>query len=334
MGMLLLAGCVSAPPLPMRDAKVRLVWPRRPERPRIEYLRDIKSPEEVLPEKGRVARFVEYFTGEHTGDVGDFVTPYGITTSGGDVIYVADPGARVVFRLDLAKREVTPISEAGDVPLLSPVGVALDSEGHLYVTDSILDRVFKFNAKGEYLGELKGKFERPAGIAINSRGEKFVVDVLAHKLKVYDKDDRFERDFPPAGEGGALNLPSNVAIDRDNNVYLTDSLNFTIKMYDREGKFLGKVGQIGDSPGFFARPKGVAVDSVGHIYVVDASHSNFQIFNRKGRLLLYVGGEGGGAGEFSLPSGIFIDRSDRIFVVDTYNRRIQIFRYLKEGGAQ
>ncbi|KAF0218286.1 MAG: NHL repeat-containing [Geobacteraceae bacterium] len=332
---IVISGCAAVEPVPFRDNKVDAVWPAPPNQPRVRFLREIKGPDEIIPAKGKVQRFVDLVTGEKRSMM-EFATPYGIITNGDFVIYVADPSAGVVHRYDLAKRDVTYIVQAGEEFLTSPVGVALDREENLYVSDSVNAKVYKFNNSGEFIRELKGTedFQRPAGIAINSRSEKFVVDVLAQKLYVFDKDDGFVRDFPKVQSGEEMNSPSNVAIDHLDNVYVTDSMNFMVRVYDHEGNLKNNVGGIGDVPGFFARPKGVALDSNQHIYVVDANHDNFQIFDQEGRLLLFIGKNGVGPGEFYLPSGICIDKHDRIFITDTFNHRIQIFQYLKEGGKQ
>lgn len=330
-----ISGCASIEPVPFRDPLVDAVWPAPPNSPRVRFLREIKGPDEIVPSKGKIQRFVELVTGEKKSTL-EFFTPYGIITNNDSVIYVADPSAGTVHRYDLANREVTYIVQAGDEFLASPVGVALDSKENLYVSDSVNAKVYKFNKSGEFENKLKmaKEFLRPAGIAINNRDEKFVVDVLAQKLYVFDKDDSFVGEFPKVQSGEELNSPSNVAVDRLDNVYVTDSMNFMVRVYDHDGNLKENVGGIGDVPGFFARPKGVALDSNQHIYVVDANHDNFQIFDQQGRLLLFVGKNGEGPGEFYLPSGIYIDKQDRIFITDTYNHRIQIFQYLKEGGKQ
>lgn len=329
------AGCAIANPLNMRDATLDMVWPPPPNPPRIRYLREINGPAAVIPEKGRLTRFVELVTGESKANIG-FYAPYGIVSDGEALIYVADTSVGLVHRYDLATREVSYIFQAGEERLASPAGVALDRSGNLYVTDSVNAKLYKFNRNGEFLRELHGdrKFQRPAGIAVNSQGEKYVVDVLAHKLYVFGNDDRFLREFPHVESGEPLKYPSNVAVDRQDNVYVTDSMNFAVRIYDHDGVLRRSLGEIGDAPGSFARPKGVAVDSDRHIYVVDANHGNFQIFDQEGKLLLYVGRNGSKPGEFNLPSGIFIDGKDRVFVSDTFNHRIQIFQYMKEGGKQ
>ncbi|GFE58762.1 hypothetical protein AOG1_26420 [Geobacter sp. AOG1] len=331
--LLLLSACAVTEPLVLRDPSVNLAWPPPPNPPRISFLRDVKGPVDVLPEKGNLARFMEFVTGEDTTKM-VLNTPYGVASNGDSIIYATDIAAGVVHRYDLAKRTVVYITQAGEEPLIRPGGVAVDQDGNVYISDAGSAKVFKFDKNGDFIHELAGQFQRPAGIAINSRGEKFVVDVLAHKLKVFDVHDTFIRNFPRDDTREPLNLPSNVAIGRNDDVYVTDSMNFMVKVFDQSGSYKSSIGEIGDAPGSFARPKGVAVDTDDHIYIVDASHGNFQVFNRDGKLLLFVGRNGAGPGEFSLPSGISIDSKGRIFVADTYNHRIQIFQYMPEGGPR
>jgi len=333
VGFFQLTGCVTSEPLAWRDYGINAVWPPPPNPPRVRYLRDLKGPDDVLPQKGNITRFIEFVTGEDGTKI-EFISPYGVASNGKSVVYVTDVAAGLVHKYDLATRTVSYLSQVGEERLVRPAGVVVDREENVYVTDAGQAKVYKFDRNGTYLFALAGTFQRPAGIAINSRGEKFIVDVLAHKLKVYDVQDKFVRDFPQEDSRISLNLPSNVAIDRNDDVYVTDSMNFKVKVFDHAGNYKYSIGEIGDAPGSFARPKGIAVDGDGHIYIIDASHENFQIFNREGKLLLFVGRSGTGPGEFSLPSGIHIDAQNRIFVADTYNRRIQIFQYETEGGTR
>lgn len=332
--VVLLWGCAGfgVDPLPFPDPSRNIVWPSPPAVPRIRFLREITGPEQVVPQEGRLRKLWDAVTGEARLMI-PFATPYGVVTDGGSVFFAADTTAGVVHRYDLAKREVGYIFQAGEETLSSPAGVAVDATGNLCVSDTVNGKVYLFSDSGEFLrvlGDKESSFQRPAGIAVNKRGEIFVVDVLAHKLKVFDRNYRYLGEFPREGSGEPLNLPSNVAIDRNDNVYVSDSMNFRVKVYDREGNFRRAIGEIGDTPGSFARPRGVAVDSDLNIYVVDASHNNFQIFTQDGQVLLFVGKHGRGPGEFDLPSGIFIDGSDRIFIADTFNRRVQVFEYLKK----
>jgi DNA-binding beta-propeller fold protein YncE len=332
--MLVLSGCSSqvAKTEFFRDSSLTTVWPQLPEQPRIKLLKVYNGPEEFTAPKSRFKTLFEAITGEQLQPVG-LMTPAGVVSDGERYIYIADPSARLVHKIDIVDNEATYLTYAGMEPLASPVGVALDSDGNCYVTDSIKAKVYKFNSKGVYVGILGGgvtEFQRPAGIAIGRNDYKYVADVLTNKITVFDEKDRYLMEFPDSAEAKELNKPVNIAVDTKGNLYVTDAFNFTVKVFDNKGKLVRTIGSVGDGPGSFARPKGVALDSDAHIYIIDANFDNFQIFNQSGQLLLYVGNTGKKPGQFFMPNGIFIDRDDRIYVSDSYNQRIQIFQYLKD----
>lgn len=332
--LLMLAGCASPQSKSefFKDQAMVAVWPPPPEPARIKLLKVYNGPEEIAAPKGKLRSLFEAITGE-TAQQSGLMTPAGVASDGERYIYIADPSARLVHRVDILDNEVTALTHAGLEPLASPVGVALDSDGNCYVTDSIKAKVYKFNAKGVYVGLLGGtvaEFQRPAGIAIGRNDHKYIADVLSNKITVFDEKDRFLMEFPDAAEAKELNKPVNIAVDATGHVYVTDAFNFTVKVFDSKGRLVRKIGSVGDGPGSFARPKGVALDSEAHVYIIDANFDNFQIFNQAGQLLLYVGTTGKKPGQFFMPNGIFIDNEDRIYVSDSYNQRIQIFQYLKE----
>lgn len=312
------------------------VWPPAPEQPRIKLLKVFTGAGEFVAPKSAFNTLFEAITGETPQPVG-FMTPAGLVSDGERYIYVADPAARLVHKIDFVANEVAYITHSGEEPLASPVGVALDSSGNCYVADSVRDRVFKYSQDGEYLGVLGGgsvEFQRPAGIAIDRHDQKYVADVLLNKILVFDNKDRFVRDFPGQDHRSDLNKPVSLAVDPDGHVYVTDAFNFTVKVFDQSGTLVRSIGSVGDGPGTFSRPKGVALDSEGHIYSIDANFDNFQIFDQEGRLLLFVGRTGKKPGQFFMPNGIFIDSENRIYISDSYNQRVQIFQYLREQKSK
>jgi streptogramin lyase len=334
----LLGGCTSVKMKAeaWQDSRLDFTWPQPPEKSRIKLLKVIRGAQDVVEiSSGTLGRFFDFVVGSSENYV-DFFTPQCIAANGDGLIYIADPSIGLIHVYNLASREVAYITHAGDKKLIRPVGVALDSKGALYVTDSQLGAVFKLNQDGSFAAELdgKGKLEGPAGIAVNSTGVKIVADLKANKIFLFDKNDVFLKELPGPDFDGAMRVPVYVSVDANDNIYVTDTMNFTIRVFDSSGKYLRNIGRVGDSPGSFARPKGVAIDSDRHIYVMDSILANFQIFDQEGQLLLYVGQEGQLPGEMMLPSGIFIDKHDRIYVSDTFNNRIQIFQYLKEDKSK
>ena len=315
-----------------KDLAYNEVWPPAPEQPRVKLLKVFTGSEEFVAPKSAFNTLFEAITGEVPQAVG-FMTPAGLVSDGDRFIYVADPSARLVHKIDYIENEVTYLTHSGEEPLASPVGVALDSSGNCYVTDSVRAKVFKYSSKGGYLGILGAgsvEFQRPAGIAIDRNDQKYVADVLLNKILIFDSKDKFIRDFPDQDHLNDLNKPVSLAVDLRGYVYVTDAFNFTVKVFDQSGKLVRSIGSVGDGPGTFSRPKGIALDSEGHIYIIDANFDNYQIFNQEGRLLLFVGRTGKKPGQFFMPNGIFIDNEDRIYVSDSYNQRVQIFQYLQD----
>ncbi|MCX7698313.1 MAG: 6-bladed beta-propeller, partial [Candidatus Goldbacteria bacterium] len=62
-----------------------------------------------------------------------------------------------------------------------------------YVTDAQNNRVQKFTKEGKFVtvwgetGEQEGQFNNPAGIAVNSKGEVFVVDSNNYRIQKFKK---------------------------------------------------------------------------------------------------------------------------------------------------
>ncbi len=327
---LTLAGCANrSGAIFVPDPQVSLAWPSPPAEPRIRYFRQVSGPEDFRSDS-RPSLVMRWIAGEVEPEM-PLRAPYGVAADGHGQIWVADPEAHAVHIYNLANRRADYLLRAGREPFLSPVGVAYDSEREfLYVSDSGLNKVFVLDSRGNLLGlrQTESGYLRPGGLALDSGGNLYVVDVLKGRVEMFSPEGDY---LGGLQDGiGEMNRPSNVAVDQSGRVYVIDSLNFRIVVFGADKKVLSTFGKVGDGPGYLARPRGIAVDSHGHIYVSDAAFDNVQVFDLTGTLLLYFGGAGKSPGKFNLPAGLFFDRNDRLYVADTYNRRVQIFEYLHQ----
>jgi DNA-binding beta-propeller fold protein YncE len=264
------------------------------------------------------------------------IRPYGLEMDSQGRLFVVDTFLRLVH-VFYPQKSVYYTFPKGRNGFISPIDVALDRKGLIYVSDSEgqVVKIFKDNGKTFVRNIGQGILERPTGLAVNEKtNELLVLDTVLSSIFRYDLSDYHVKGvIGKIGKGkDAFLYPTNIFVSKEGNIYVSDSMNFRIKVLSPEGKLLHVFGQSGDSPGYFSSPKGVAVDSEGHIYVVDGMFDNIQIFDREGRLLMAFGSPGSNPGEFWLPSGIFIDGKDRIYVADSYNQRIQVFHYIKEEG--
>lgn len=315
--------------------EITLFWPPPPQTARIQYLKTIAGPADIGVKKTWFSKAIDTILGKDAVE-GLLLRPYGISANA-ERLFIADPGIHALHVFDTKNRKYFAIHSANREDLMSPVGVAVDKNGDIYFSDSILRKIFVFNGGGEYLRSIvpPEAFIRPTGISLDE-DRVYIIDTHAHAVFVFSKRDAgFLFKFGKNGSAkGEFNFPTHIFIGKDNRLYITDSMNFRVQVFDRDGTFFSAFGKHGDGSGDLSKPKGVAVDSEGHIYVVDADFDVVQIFDVSGRLLLAFGGSGTGRGELFLPAGIFIDENDKIYVADSYNSRVQIFQYLKEMNQE
>jgi DNA-binding beta-propeller fold protein YncE len=329
LALLLVAGACGvrapAPPAPLTEP---LVWPNPPAEARIRYVRSVSGPKDAGIQKSFFGRLADTLFGKSEEFM---VRPTGIAGRE-DLLYVADPGAQVLWIFDLANQKFTKVDRLGGATLASPVAVAGGPADTVFVADSWVKKVFLVNREGKLLRvAAETGLERPAAVAYDAgSGRLYVADSAGHRVIAYGPDGALLLSWGKRGIGdGEFNHPTHLALDRSGNLVVTDALNFRVQAFDREGRFLWKVGHHGDGSGDFAGPKGVATDSRGHLYVVDALFDAVQIFERDGAFLLGFGERGVRPGQFWLPGGIFISAQDRIYVADSFNQRVQVFDVLR-----
>lgn len=334
LAALLCTGLLSACQVGQFEAEpsVSIVWPNPPDEPRIAYVRSIRRPDDL----GIRKNLFEQFRDVVFGSLDDrLVRPMAVIESGG-TLFVADPGVRGVHRFNTTSGKYDLIQAEGDEPLPSPVALARGPGGEVFVADSKLGQILSVRPGARHAIPLPvaTTLHQPTGLAYDvSEGRLYVVDTLAHDIKVLQRDGSLIKTLGERGAGpGQFNFPTFIWRSPQGRLILTDSLNFRVQILSESGQSLNAFGRHGDGAGDAALQKGVATDREGHIYVADAMLHAVQIFDEQGRFLMSFGGLGNQPGEFWLPAGIFVGEDDSIYVADSYNQRIQVFRYL--GGQQ
>jgi len=311
---------------------------------RLEYVRSFSSQSEVKPKKSFLSRVVDFVAGPP--EIHSMVRPYDLATDGQGRIIVTDPGARLVHVFDFKNQKYKHLEGSGKEDFKSPIGVAVDDQDNLYVSDSELGKIFVFDAKGKfrrYIGNVKGEgyFKRPTGLAVDSVAKRlYVTDTIKNAVYTLDLEGNILGHFGQRGaEAGQFNFPTEILAVKDELV-VVDAMNFRVQIFDRSGGFRAKFGEAGDSTGSMFRSKGLAIDSEGDLYLADGYLDCVQVFNRAGVLLYFFGQPGSGAMQFQSPAGVHIDRNDMVYVVDSANRRVQQFHYvaaparMSTGGGQ
>lgn len=188
------------------------------------------------------------------------------------------------------------------------------------------------------LGEVRGKFKLPCGVAVDSEGKILVADCHNHRIQIFDPQGRFVKSFGNLGDkNGQLNNPTDVAVDKQGNIVVCDKDNHRIQRFTKDGVFINKFGGYGENQGKMKRPWGVSLGIDGEIIVTDRKNSRIQIFKEDGSLLRAIGCHGHGQGELDQPYHAIMDSKGDIFVTDSNNHAVKVFdsngNFVREIGA-
>ena len=227
------------------------------------------------------------------------------------------------------------LGSEGGTRIKKPMGVFVDANGKMYVTDTASSDIFIFdpvNHTSTSLAEMGvSGITKPIGVANDSQGRIFFSDSLSNRVRVVGKDGHLIADLQ-ADE--PFKVPTGVAVDNlYKKIYVTDTRHHNVKVFDLDTlKYLRTIGKRGKEDGEFNFPTELTVDAKGYVYVSDTQNGRYQVFDNDGRFIRRVGEFGDAPGMFGRPKGIAVDSEGHVYVADAAFNVIEIFddegRYL------
>ncbi len=182
-----------------------------------------------------------------------FDNPTGIAVDADGNVYVSDSENEVIRKISISGKVTNLAGSIGEpgstdgvkssASFYLPWGIAVDSSGYVYVSDSYNNLIRKISPDG-------------------------LVTTLAGKRSKGSLD----------GQGAAASFlhPTGIAVDRKGNLYIADSGNHKIRKLSSSGLVTtlagsGLRGRLNgrDTVATFYKPYGVAIDNQGTIYVAD-----------------------------------------------------------------
>jgi sugar lactone lactonase YvrE len=246
-----------------------------------------------------------------------FWAPFGIAVDGAGNVYVADTGNNTIRKISPDGIVSTIAGSAGHpgsadglaagARFRNPWGVAVDTNGNVYVADMSNDTIRKIHTDGQ-------------------------VVTVAGQAGTTGSADGF-------GTNAWFNNPFALAVDAAGNIYVADSGNNVIRKIT-PGRVVhtlaGLPGNAGSTDAStdtarFWNPQGLAVDSAGNIYVADTGNNTVRKITPMGEVTTLAGLPGvsgttdgvGSTARFNAPGGVAVDPAGNIYVADTSNHTIR-----------
>ncbi len=156
--------------------------------------------------------------------------------------------------------------------------VAVRSNGEVWVTDRLLQRVFIFNADGTYLRTFEpsgdtAKTWAPIAIAFDSADNVYIADVgilKQHQIIEFSTDGTEIRRWGTTVQTkrmedspGGFYYPNGIAIAKNGDIFVSDSNNRRVQVFSKDAEFKYVIPTSGT-------PRGMVIDSQQRLYVVDA----------------------------------------------------------------
>lgn len=304
------------------------------------YLRTRKPITAVLPPAPAVA---QVFKPRYLFSIYGVTAPIGVAaTPPGDRIYVTESGGeRLVRAFDRDGRELFTFSPPGSSPASrSPVYVALDNGGNVYVTDRLQHAIYVYTADGQYLDTILSPAVRLRDWARSNGGPEYAAPGLSYIYLFGQKEVLVRK---PDGESlDPLPVPDytvwaplgiNVV---DNTLYITEltmGYHRVMALDMKDGDVHLEFGTQGQDRGQFYYPNGTAVDAQRRIYVSDSNNGRLQVFSSRGEHLAILN-TGVGGSRMSMPRGVWIDSQDRLYVVDTVGQTVHTYHVDDSGELE
>jgi sugar lactone lactonase YvrE len=290
------------------------------------------------------------YGGDGTAATASSLYPEGVAKDAAGNIYIADTGLQRILKVDGGGLVSTIAGNgtagyggdgaaAGGALVSGPNGLAIDSSGQLYLSDSGNDRLRRIDSSGviqsvagdgttSFGGDgssaVSAALSNPSGVAADATGNVYIADLGNNRVRKVDGSGTIST---VAGTGAAgfngdngpgilasLNAPQSVAADGSGNVFIADLGNNRVRKVDPSGTITTVAGRWPGGgitvPGLgsaLGGPTHMARDAQGNLYIASQFFNDVLKLDPTGNLSVVAGngvagnsGDGGPATSASL----------------------------------
>lgn len=222
-------------------------------------------------------------------------------------------------------------------------GIAIKSNGEIYVSDGDNKRINVYNTAGQFVREIT-TFDAGLTFIYNEEihfapnGNLYVLD-SGGTIRIFDTNDTYLSSFSAPGTAdGQFSNANDFAVDMNGDVYVGDYNNNRVQVFDSSWNYLRKF-----STGAMNRPLSIALTQDAHLMLVDDNHgikkyttAGIYVGNISVNDNPLVGGNGTANGETAMINDLLVLSNGNVSSLEAYPSRIQTFSgtgtYLSQFG--
>ena len=208
-------------------------------------------------------------------------------------------------------------------------GIAVDSEGYLYVADSDLHCIQKFTMSGQLVtqfgseGTAEGQFNGPYGLVLSQSKLSFVCDSNNHRIQVF-RNEQFSYTFGQYGEEpGYFHPPRDLTLNsNEDQLFNTDCLNHRVQVFTPNGQFLRIFGNFTEILIKLQYSVGIYYTPDNHLLISSYGNDCVMVFEEDGRFVSAIEGTYQGKERFSGPCGVIMINNGQIVIASCTHKLV------------
>lgn len=149
------------------------------------------------------------------------MNPVGVATLGAE-LYICDIHASRIEVMDRSSGKTLrylSFPQGAENKPCGPLGIAVDANGNLLISDVLNCRILKMSPQGKVLmslgimGDGPGCFTRPKHVAVDSEGILYAVDAAFQNVQMFNREGKLLLSFGDSWGGpGGMDLPAGISV--------------------------------------------------------------------------------------------------------------------------
>jgi DNA-binding beta-propeller fold protein YncE len=260
----------------------------------------------------------------------NFVQPVGVAAQG-DVLIVADAGARALWRLERSRDAMATFAPFTGSGAEQGASLQLGNDFSTWLALPTEHKVVQYDGRGRVVRQWidEANAPRPVAVAVpEDRSEVLVGDGASAQVVVFNPLGRTVRVLGGRNAHALQSIAGMCLGPRG--LYVLDRLAQQVVVLGPAGEVVEVIGE-----NQLVQPRAMAVDRSGRVFVSDDVDQRIRVF-RGPQLLGSAGGIGAGPGRFGRIVSLAVD-GNLLYVADSVNARIQVMlvapRSMEREGA-